>query len=100
MQNNQDKAIDAPASSSESQSMVQANDDTTEKKGRSTASPEQVRPVRIGAPKTALILPLTYEKDCGESGGSEKTEGNMTWHMERWLNEKAGESAWSVYGRF
>ena len=37
MQNNQDKAIDAPASSSESQSMVQANDDTTEKKGRATA---------------------------------------------------------------
>lgn len=59
MQNNQDKAIDAPASSSESQSMVQANDDTTEKKGRATASAEKVKPVRIGAPRTAVILPLT-----------------------------------------
>jgi hypothetical protein len=100
MQNHQNKAIDAPASSSESQLMVQTNDDTTEKKGRATTSAEQVMPVHLGTTKIAMILPVTYEQDNRGSGGSEPTEGNMTWHMERWLNEKTGESAWSVHGRF
>jgi hypothetical protein len=100
MQNHHNKAIDAQASSFESQKTIQANDDTTEKKGRATASDEQVMLVPICTPKTAMILPLTCEQNNNESGDSEPMEGNMTWHMERWLNEKTGESAWSVHGRF
>ena len=100
MQNHQTNTIAASASSSETKPRVQAKNGTTGKKSGATASDEQAMPVRICTCQTATILPLTYEQDNLESGGSEPTEGNMTWHMERWLNEKTGESAWSVHGRF
>ena len=80
--------------------MIQVNGATNGKKGGATASDEQVMPVRLGIPKTAMILSLTYEQDNRESEGTEPMEGNSTWRMERWLNEKPGESAWSVHGRF
>ena len=100
MQNHQTNTIAASASSSETKPIVQAKNGTTGKKSGATASDKQAMPVRIYTSQTATILPLTYEQDNRESGASDPTEGNMTWHMERWLNEKTGESAWSVHGRF